>query len=70
MPFLTDDGNYILDCRFHQNTARTTIAKRTGHIVGVVEYGLFLGRAEELIVGTRDTPQIIERANKTKPWSD
>jgi ribose 5-phosphate isomerase A len=51
-PFVTDDGHYILDARFPDGIedARAladVLARRTG----VVETGLFLGMAPEVVVG-------------------
>jgi ribose 5-phosphate isomerase A len=49
-PSLTDGGHYTVDCRFPLfDSARDLQAKIDG-IVGVVEHGLFLGMATEVIV--------------------
>ncbi len=50
--FLTDNGNVILDCHFSNgiedaHALQDTLAKRAG----VVESGLFLGMAAEVLVG-------------------
>ena len=52
VPFLTDDGHYILDARFPGGiedppALADALARRTG----VVETGLFLGMAPEVLVG-------------------
>jgi len=49
-PFLTDEGNYILDCACGriEDPVRTAAAIRA--IVGVVEHGLFLGMATLALV--------------------
>jgi ribose 5-phosphate isomerase A len=50
-PYITDNGNYILDCLFPNgidNPAELAAALR--HRVGVVEHGLFLDMADEVIV--------------------
>ena len=49
-PYLTDEGNYILDCGCVQiaDPARTAADIRA--IVGVVEHGLFLGMASLVLV--------------------
>ncbi len=51
-PFLTDDGHYIIDARFpgginDPNALSDALARRTG----VMETGLFLGMAPEVLVG-------------------
>jgi ribose 5-phosphate isomerase A len=52
VPFRTDEGHYIIDCKFEngiEDLARVerTLARRPG----VVETGLFLGMEPEVIVG-------------------
>jgi ribose 5-phosphate isomerase A len=50
-PFLTDNGNYILDCHFGEIADPTRLEREIDLIPGVVESGLFLGLAERIIVG-------------------
>ena len=51
-PFVTDNGNFILDCRFPegmgdpQGLDRALMAR-----AGIVESGLFLGMAQEVLIG-------------------
>jgi ribose 5-phosphate isomerase A len=49
-PFITDGGNYILDCHFAGIPDPARLEKRIGQIVGVVESGLFIGRASAVVV--------------------
>lgn len=49
--FITDGGNYILDCGFGEIPSVTDLESALDGIVGVVEHGLFLGMASEVIVG-------------------
>ncbi len=53
-PFLTDGGNYIMDCAFGPIANPKEIAHHLDHIVGAIEHGLFLGLAKEVIVGGRE----------------
>lgn len=53
-PYLTDEGNYILDCACHQIPNPADLAASIRAIVGVVEHGLFLGMATEALVGFDD----------------
>jgi len=46
-PFITDGGNYIMNCAFGPMPDPKDIASRLDHTVGVVEHGLFLGYATE-----------------------
>jgi ribose 5-phosphate isomerase A len=53
-PFVTDNGNHILDCRFGRITDAAAIAARLDATPGVAEHGLFLGMAEILVLGQAD----------------
>jgi ribose 5-phosphate isomerase A len=49
--FVTDGGHFILDCRWREMGPPAEMARRLDGIVGVVEHGLFIGMAEQAIVG-------------------
>ncbi len=49
-PFVTDQGNYILDCTFGPISDVHELARKLGERAGIVEHGLFLGLAADLIV--------------------
>jgi carbohydrate kinase (thermoresistant glucokinase family) len=49
-PFVTDSGNRILDCSFGPIADPARLEERIGRIVGVVESGLFIGRAGPVFV--------------------
>jgi ribose 5-phosphate isomerase A len=48
-PFKTDQGNLILDCDFGPISQPAQLATRLGERAGIVEHGLFLGLATEVI---------------------
>jgi ribose 5-phosphate isomerase A len=48
--YLTDEGNYILDCACGEIEDPEVTAAEIRSIVGVVEHGLFLGMASEALV--------------------
>ncbi|MCI0665925.1 MAG: ribose-5-phosphate isomerase RpiA [Acidobacteria bacterium] len=48
--FVTDSGNLILDCRFGPIANPPDLASRLDARAGIVEHGLFLGLATDLIV--------------------
>jgi ribose 5-phosphate isomerase A len=49
-PFVTDSGNRILDCKFDRITDPARLEERIRHIIGVVDSGLFIGRADPVFV--------------------
>ena len=49
-PFRTDQGNIILDCAFGPIARLQELAQRLAARAGIVEHGLFLGIATDLIV--------------------
>ncbi len=49
-PFLTDEGNYVLDCEFGPIADPESLANRLKSRAGIVEHGLFLGIASDVIV--------------------
>ena len=53
-PYVTDDGHWILECRFSDGIADPAAVERALKArPGVVETGLFLGLSPEVIVGRR-----------------
>jgi len=53
-PFVTDNGNYIIDCDFGQIDDPPKLEKTINRICGVVECGLFIGLADRIIIGKTD----------------
>jgi ribose 5-phosphate isomerase A len=49
-PFITDGGNYTLDCRVTKIADARALERDINAIVGVVDCGLFIGRASAVIV--------------------
>jgi ribose 5-phosphate isomerase A len=61
-PFVTDGGNYILDCRFQPITQPEALAQAIKMTTGVVEHGLFLGMTERVFVaGAAGGVQVYDR---------
>lgn len=59
-PFLTDAGNYILDCTFEEGMLEPQrIERELRQRVGVVETGLFLDLADRVVVGSRDGVRVM-----------
>jgi ribose 5-phosphate isomerase A len=59
--YLTDNGNYILDCRCLEIRDPERTERELKLLTGVVECGLFVGMAELAIVATDEAVEIIER---------
>ncbi|NTW02584.1 MAG: ribose 5-phosphate isomerase A, partial [Oscillochloris sp.] len=60
-PLLTDQGNCLLDCNFGPINDLEALAARLAARVGVVEHGLFLGMATDLIVAGADGIRHIQK---------
>ncbi|MCA0755675.1 ribose-5-phosphate isomerase RpiA [Paenibacillus sp. N4] len=53
-PYITDNGNYIMDCEFGSIANPALLAEELHRIPGVVEHGLFIRMAAQVIVGRPD----------------
>ena len=53
-PFVTDNGNYIIDCDFGRIDDPPTLEKKINALCGVVECGLFIGLTDRIIIGKTD----------------
>jgi ribose 5-phosphate isomerase A len=60
-PYVTDEGNYILDCRYPGISAPQALSQRISGIPGVVENGLFLDLVHLVIVASPEGTRLIER---------
>lgn len=64
-PFVTDNGNLILDCAFKIIPDAQKLASALSLIPGVVEHGLFIRMASAAIIGTETGIQILEAGKTT-----
>lgn len=53
-PWITDEGNFILDLHLGQIADAVALARSLSAIPGVVEHGLFLGMCDLAIIGKPD----------------
>jgi ribose 5-phosphate isomerase A len=60
-PFITDGGNYILDCRFGRIEDPRLLEQQINMKVGVVECGLFIGRTSAVVVASEGGVEILSR---------
>ncbi|MCL4262661.1 MAG: ribose-5-phosphate isomerase RpiA [Anaerolineae bacterium] len=60
-PYLTDENNYIFDCYFDGITGPVALAQAIRQQPGVVEHGLFLGLATDVVLATTRGIEILHR---------
>ncbi len=60
-PYITDEGNYIIDCRYEAIREPDALSQELNAIPGVVDNGLFLGMVDMVIVASAKGVQILER---------
>lgn len=57
--FVSDNGNYIVDCDFRAIQEPTTLHQQLKQLTGVVEDGLFPDMADEVIVGYHGRVEVL-----------
>jgi ribose 5-phosphate isomerase A len=67
-PFVTDGGNRILDCRFGAIADPARLETRIRAIVGVVECGLFISRADTVFVADGSGVHRLESPRGHRGW--
>jgi ribose 5-phosphate isomerase A len=58
-PYLSDGGHYILDCAFEPTVSAEQLARELGHIVGLVEHGLFIRLTSEVHVASQGKVRVL-----------
>ena len=58
-PYVTDGGNYILDCRFGPLADPSIIEQRIAKTVGTVESGLFVGRTSVVVLASPTGVEVL-----------
>ncbi|WP_188206778.1 ribose-5-phosphate isomerase RpiA [Alkalibacillus aidingensis] len=64
-PFISDNGNYILDCYAYEINRPIRSHKQLKGMTGVVDTGLFVGMTDRVIVGVEDKVIELEKENKS-----
>ena len=59
--FVTDNGNYILDCAFGLIADAPALEKKIKQLPGVVEVGLFIGLCHTLVIANDNEVRVEER---------
>lgn len=67
--FVSDNGNFIVDCKFAKIDDPMKLEAEIKMIPGVVDSGLFLGLADKVIVATKDGTRIMEKESVLRPRS-
>ena len=65
--FISDNGNYIVDCHFAALPDPDALAQRLSAIPGVVEHGLFIGIARAVISAGPKGVEVFGRLDETPP---
>ncbi|RJS84818.1 ribose-5-phosphate isomerase RpiA [Candidatus Bathyarchaeota archaeon] len=60
-PYVTDNGNFILDVDFGVIEDPMDLESRLKRIPGIIETGLFIGVADEVFIGTQSGVKILKR---------
>jgi ribose 5-phosphate isomerase A len=63
-PYQTDQNNFILDANFGEIVDPNDLAVRLNERAGIVEHGLFLGLASDVIVAAEDDIRHLKRNTK------
>ncbi|WP_053365398.1 ribose-5-phosphate isomerase RpiA [Bacillus sp. FJAT-27245] len=68
-PFITDNGNYILDCACRRIIAPHELENNLNIIPGVVDNGLFIGMAD-LVITVDENKEVIMKKREQKASDD
>ncbi len=64
-PYRTDNGNFLLECRFPEGIPDARTLDEALHArAGIVETGLFLGMAAQALVGSAEGVRILTRGGR------
>ncbi|MCU1305434.1 MAG: Ribose 5-phosphate isomerase [Acidobacteriaceae bacterium] len=64
-PFVTDEGNHILECDFGRIPDPELLARTLSDMPGVVEHGLFINLASVVLMGIAG--EVVEVRRRSKP---
>jgi ribose 5-phosphate isomerase A len=59
-PFVTDGGNFILDCAFDEISDPDALAELLPFTPGVIDHGLFIGLADHAIVAGEKGVEVLD----------
>ncbi|WP_454263219.1 ribose 5-phosphate isomerase A [Staphylococcus cohnii] len=61
VPFITDNGNYILDVTLNSSIDPYAMHEFLIHLVGVLETGYFIDVTDQVIIGTQTGVKILDK---------
>lgn len=64
-PYVTDTGNFIIDCAFGAMEKPKDTAHHLDHVIGGVEHGLFLKFVQQVFVGGRDGVKVLRKTGNS-----
>lgn len=62
-PFVTDNGNYLMDCAFGTIPDPVALHRELKLLPGVVETGLFVGMVHTVVIGSAKGTTLLERVS-------
>ena len=62
VPFITDNGNYILDVTLNSSIDPYAMHEFLIHLVGVLETGYFLDVTDQVIIGKQKGVEILNKS--------
>jgi ribose 5-phosphate isomerase A len=65
-PYLTDNGNQILDCSFGKIADPAALALALSNVPGIVEHGLFIGIAKLALIGKENSVEEIRTSHRDR----
>ncbi|WP_252502084.1 ribose-5-phosphate isomerase RpiA [Sporosarcina sp. Marseille-Q4943] len=60
-PFISNNGNYIVDCDFKKIANPEELHHQLKQMLGVVETGLFIGIADTIIIASKTDVKVIDK---------
>lgn len=67
-PFVTDNSNWIVDCGFAPISDPARLEREINGIPGVMENGLFIGLADEVLVATSSSVEKLTRTMRNEDF--
>ena len=61
VPFITDNGNYILDLEINNHIDAYEMHEYLIHLIGVLETGYFLDVTDQVIIGSTSGVKVINK---------